>query len=556
MQPSIDHKPQAVLGIIIILLLLIIGLVATTIIMASVPPVSRDALTHHLAVPKIYLSQGRMLELPEIVPSYFPMNIDLLFLIPLIWENDILPKHIHMLFGILTSGLIYAYLRRRLSHVYGLLGGLLYLSLPIVIQLSITVYVDLGLAFFSTAALFCILEWKRAEFRLPQLFLSGIFCGLAMGTKYNGLVVFILLSFVVPFLANQQKTKSYKENRGAARRVPLVVYHVVIFVGTALLIFSPWAIRNYIWTGNPIFPLYDVLFNPQNPFIETRMNAFAIRRFVYGENLWETLLVPLRIFFQGQDDVPGLFDGRLNPFLLPLVVLGIFKTRHQPSGLQSEKALWSSFAFLFILIVFFTRDMRIRYIMPAVPPLVIVSVMGIRNLVSYSSRIKTNLMRHGHELIIVLSAALIFAPNAVYVFQKWKVVKPIEYLSGRIDRDAYITRYRPEYTVIQYANRHLTKEHRILCVFLGNRRYYFDIATFFMEWPQFEIALNQARNASQFDEELAAKGISHVVIGLEGVDFWARRTLSIDKQRMLQQWIAEYLETVIEENGFALFGRR
>ena len=32
--------------------------VAWIIVLASVPPVSRDALTHHLAVPKIWVEQG------------------------------------------------------------------------------------------------------------------------------------------------------------------------------------------------------------------------------------------------------------------------------------------------------------------------------------------------------------------------------------------------------------------------------------------------------------------------------------------------------------------
>ena len=60
--------------------------------LASVPPTSRDALTHHLAVPKLYLQHGGIYEIPWLEFSYYPMNLDLLYMIPLAFGNDIIPK--------------------------------------------------------------------------------------------------------------------------------------------------------------------------------------------------------------------------------------------------------------------------------------------------------------------------------------------------------------------------------------------------------------------------------------------------------------------------------
>ena len=49
----------------------------------------------------------------------------------------------------LPAVLIFGYLKQRTGKsLYGLLGALLFLSLPVVVKLSITVYVDLGLIFF------------------------------------------------------------------------------------------------------------------------------------------------------------------------------------------------------------------------------------------------------------------------------------------------------------------------------------------------------------------------------------------------------------------------
>ena len=124
-------------------------LIASILVMAAVPPVSRDALTHHLAVPKLWLESGSMSEIPTVVFSYYPMNLDLLYLIPLYFGNDIIPKYIHFAFALLTAWLIFVFLKDRTAKThYGLLGALLFLSLPVILKLSITVYGDLGLVFF------------------------------------------------------------------------------------------------------------------------------------------------------------------------------------------------------------------------------------------------------------------------------------------------------------------------------------------------------------------------------------------------------------------------
>jgi len=141
-------------NLIYILAGLLTLLIASIVILSWVPPVSRDALTHHLAVPKLYLKQGGIYEIPSIKFSYYPMNLDLLYMVPLYFGNDIIPKFIHFVFALLTAGLIYSYLRKRLGSAWGLLGALFFLSLPIIVKLSITVYVDLGLVFFLTGLLF------------------------------------------------------------------------------------------------------------------------------------------------------------------------------------------------------------------------------------------------------------------------------------------------------------------------------------------------------------------------------------------------------------------
>jgi 4-amino-4-deoxy-L-arabinose transferase-like glycosyltransferase len=536
----------------VLLVSAILMLVVALGLMSAVPPVSRDALTHHLAVPKLYIEVHRIAEFPDVIPSYYPMNMDLLYLLPLIWGNDILPKYIHLLFGLFTSAIVYRYLRHRLSPTYGLLGVLLFLSLPVIIQLCITVYVDLGLIFFSTAALIALLEWRASGWKNGKLIFAAVMCGLAMGTKYNGLIVFFILTLMVPFIHNRKAIKArVGENTSDAWLGSLSV--TFVFAAVALVLFSPWALRNLIWTGNPIYPLYDVIFNPQNPYVETRLNPFAIRRMVYGENLWATLLVPLRIFFEGQDNVPALFDGRLNPGLLIFSVIGLVPLKRQKLHVQTEKMIWGAFALLFILIVFFTRDMRIRYIAPAIPALVILSVFGVWNLfhglIDHPHKAMLYSLRIGTAILIVAFLSM----NVAYLAQKWQDVRPMAYLSGNISRAAYITRYRPEYEIIQHVNQNLKADDRVLCVFLGNRRYYFDVATLFLEWHAFQEQIENAADAQALSNAISAMQISHLMVNMDNLDYWSQQGLSSEKQTIMRRWIQNHLQMVKESSGYALF---
>ena len=251
-----------------------VSLVLAILVLAAVPPVDRDALTHHLAVPKLYLKYGGLVEIPWVPFSYYPMNLDLLYMIPLYFGNDIIPKYIHFAFALLTGCLIFGYLKQRTGKsLYGFFGALLFISLPIVIKLSITVYVDLGLIFFSTASLLYILRWAADGYSARHLILAGVFCGLALGTKYNGLVTFFLLACLVPVLyvrgegvalpcGKKPDGSGNGLQRHGGRAALKAVASGVVFSVVALAVFSPWMIRNFIWTRNPVYPLYNSVFNP------------------------------------------------------------------------------------------------------------------------------------------------------------------------------------------------------------------------------------------------------------------------------------------------------
>ncbi|UCG09398.1 MAG: phospholipid carrier-dependent glycosyltransferase [Desulfobacterales bacterium] len=571
------NKSALQIGLTIVLAGLVLVLIGSILILAGVPPVSRDALTHHLTVPKLYLKHGGIYEIPSLIFSYFPMNLDLLYIIPLYFGNDIIPKYIHFAFALFAAWLIFSYLKKRSDIHYGLAGVLFFLSLPIIVKLSITVYVDLGLVFFSTAALLNVFKWMESSFKFKYLIISSVFCGLALGTKYNGLVVLFLLTFFVAFVCSKKTRYPAALNETAHHRRPFssptgnALVYATAYMVIDLVIFSPWAIRNYLWTNNPIYPLYDSWFNTTGTGIDADLHAdfpdevyeatnhsdrfnnpFVMRKVIYKESGWQILTLPIRVFFQGKDDSPKYFDGRLNPYLLLLPFFAFFPRKDGDRNIKSEKNIMLAFSVLFLLIVFSQRDLRIRYIAPIIPPLVILSALGLQNMVQAIRSAKLWPAGRLWAGLAGVGLALLIGMNAVYVWEQFQGIQPISYLSGRLERDAYIETYRPEYAAIQFANRNLPDSAKIFCLFLGDRSYYSDKQMLFGD-AYFKRIVKQANSAEQLALELKKRNITHLLIRYEIFYHWSKHQFNNRDQAILGYFWGRHARLIFTKGGYGLY---
>jgi len=144
------------------------------------------------------------------------------------------------------------------------------------------------------------------------------------------------------------------------------------------LLFAPWLVKNWFQTGNPFYPLLGNLFASRSATPEAAtfggLGIFVKRELLYGENLGQILSLPLRIFFSGQDDNPQFFDGVLTPILI-LFLPWAFKGKW-----REDKKLLGSFAVLFLFYALLLVDLRVRYVLPIVPALVVLAVYGVFNV--------------------------------------------------------------------------------------------------------------------------------------------------------------------------------
>jgi hypothetical protein len=545
-----NYKPY-VEGLLLSALVIV---VASIVVLSCVPPVAKDELVHHLAVPKLYLKHGGMVEIPFMDFSYYPMNVELLYLVPLYFGNDIIPKFIHFSFALLTAGLLFKYLNRRTSVGYAVFGAVFFLSIPIIVKLSISAYVDLGVLFFSFVSLLLLLKWRESGFKRKFLIFSGVMVGLAMGTKYNALVTLALLTLFIPILSARRAKGNFFRS----------VSHGLVFLFVALLIFSPWMVRNYLWKQNPVYPLFDRAFHPPGnvesgnaggqPFsFRPGPGVFVIREGIYHETWWEIALVPLRVFFEGEDGTPKHFDGKLNPFLLLFSVFAFWRMRQDQEGVQTEKKLMLAFVVLFFAIAFFTSDLRIRYIAPIIPVLVVLSVLGVQTL--YQAIVKGAPGRGKKVAFFVLWLAVVLALayNGRYLADQFNEVKPFGYLASAVSRDEYLERHRPEYAAMRFINDNLPEDAKVMLIFMGDRGYYCDREYVFGE-GFLGTLFRKSTAPGDILAGLQREKVTHLFINDPFFQRWAQENLSEAEKSRLGEFFGKYAEILFNRSGFYVLG--
>jgi 4-amino-4-deoxy-L-arabinose transferase-like glycosyltransferase len=540
------------------MLSVLVGILVIEVLLCLTPPVSRDALIHHLAIPKLWIRHGGVIETPWANFSYFPMNVDLLYLVPLLFGNDVLPALIHMLFGWGTGYLIYRYLKRRAGQIWGMLGLLIFVSTPMVIRLSITAYVDLGMVFFTTASVLSYLRWRDGGYENAKWFLLSAVCmGLAAGTKYNALISWLFLGGAVFFLHARDTGKQVQAIRWG-----------VLFSLVALAVFSPWLVKNLVLKGNPIYPLLDNAFAFIHGGRETagflaagdlESGGFSFirnRALVYGEEAWQILLLPVRIFFEGRDHSPQHFDGVLSP-LLALAI---------PFAFVGSRRGHSCFFFLFIVFVFtvsaLTADLRIRYILPTVPFMTILAVMGIRNAFdrlrtrNEMSMEETGSFYRVSEGAVIIAVALLIGANLFYLGQQFAGIRPLPYLLGEESRDEFLSRQVGSYPATAFINRSLPDDAVIYLLFLSGRGYYLDRD--YIHHVGLEAAIVKAMARSSTDAAtlaafLRSLGGTHLLVRDELLVKALVDNFPDETARGVLEMLAKCLIKVYESNGHAVY---
>jgi len=524
------------------------------------PPISRDALIHHLAIPKLWLKHGGFYEMPRADYSYYPMHINLLYLICLYFKNDIAPKFIHLAFGLGTGWLIYLYLKQKIDRNWGLLGMVIFITTPVVIWLSTSAYIDLGMTFFTTGSVLAFAKWRDAEYKKFVWFLfSSITMGIAIGSKYNALIAWFIMNLILML--------SYV--RDTNKQIGALQYGIIFFF-IVVLVASPWYLKNYFQTGNPFYPLFNRFFQSlhQQPIQEIirhqasekigQLSFFKMREVTYGETFWETLLIPIRMFFQGEDNSYRYFQGALNPILILFSPFILLNKRY-----IKDKIIFVFFSVFFIIMAYFLTAKQVRYILPVLPFLTIIAVMGIKDLVDgLGNGMSTSFLKFRinsgslSRIVIFATVAILLASNLFYLKNRVDIIKPFPYIFGKETKDAFLKRHLLHYDAVEYVNASLPEDAVIFTMFLGRRGYYLDRT--YKNEPSFGMntirqMINSSTNEEKFVEHVRSMQVTHILMRTDIVDKYLKDNFPAEEIKRLLCLVKKCWRKVYENNGYAVW---
>jgi 4-amino-4-deoxy-L-arabinose transferase-like glycosyltransferase len=206
---------------------------------AVAPPFEYDELVYHLGAPAEYIKAGRILALPHNFYSDLPQLTEMLYLLAMVVRSDIAAKLLHWSFGILAATATYAVAARFWTRRTAMTAAAFFYCLPFVQDLSQTARIDLATTFFSVLAMGGLLVTGASD---GYLWLSALAAGGAVATKWPAVAVVLLPAIVYVLVVRRGVL--------AAAGYGLVACCCVV----------PWAVKNWLCTGNPAYPLLNGIF--------------------------------------------------------------------------------------------------------------------------------------------------------------------------------------------------------------------------------------------------------------------------------------------------------
>jgi hypothetical protein len=217
---------------------LVIALTSPIWLLSYYPPSGWDDISYHLASAKGYIEHGRIVVTPYLRFATFPQAVNMLFVLALLLADDITAQLVSFLMFLLVALFLFVWGRRDGSATAGVIAAALWLGSPMVILIGSTAYIDVGLALFVVGGAYGLFRWIESQ-RPSWLLLAAFLTGMSAGCKYSGLFFIFFFGLAILAIARSRERWGSFFSFGA--------------VATAAAL--PWYVRNYVATGDPLFPM-------------------------------------------------------------------------------------------------------------------------------------------------------------------------------------------------------------------------------------------------------------------------------------------------------------
>jgi hypothetical protein len=467
---------------------------AGVVTLLAVPTLSSfyDQWNYQLAFPFRWLREGRLVTFPRHGYSYFPANMGLLYTYALSTFGGWAAQAVHWWMGLLTV-LGVAALAGRIGKLRGRLwAAAIFATTPSVMLTATVAGADLGVSACAVSGWLLLLTALRSRKPWsPRLwFLCGAMAGLAAGCKYLALatVAIPLFAGVLLFLSRGPGGPEDRRNKAAA---------LLSWAGGALLLFSPWMIRNILAAGNPFYPYLGSFFKTAGALPPVRLFHDATSG---GGGLPPALRAVVRALTLRTFSPEG-FAGLIGPvYLILLPVAVIWAVRRRETG---PRLLLAGTAGGILLWSFFPQ--LGRYLLPVLAIAAALAGPAVESLLSSWTGWPSRLLRL--SLLGILAWAF-FGGCSYFAAVRGSCTL------GAYDNGKILTEYVSYWPAISWMNEELPEQARIL--FVGESRSFLVERSVTIEDPYQTPLLVELAEQSGSGREMAARlkqmGVTHVLI--------------------------------------------
>lgn len=431
------------IAIAIAIAIFIFGLSFYIWILPLYPPTGFDSTMYHLTAAKIYARTHGLSFLEYVRLPIFPQASHMLFTLALLVYDDILAQQIEQLMLITLVATVVAFGKRMFSYRTGCWAAAILLAQPAVLWVASVAYIDMGVTLYTTTTVYAFWNWLESRHR-HWLALAGAFCGISIGTKYSAL--FFLAAFTLAALFVGFKQRKWQPS--------------LIFAGVALLVAAPWLVRNFYYTRNPLFPMFESIFGSVFGYgLDQAQNyrgisVVALNLVDLGRSWHYLLTLPWQLAFHKSKPFSPLYF-----FLLPLALVFAVIDRR----IRFLLALTVGFT-----ICWFFAFQQFRYLIPALP-LMSLAVVGPID------RLLERLPLKGlwkHPLITAAGFAILMYPGWQYAREFVRLEGPLPITQQQ--RDKYLTERLPSYPAYKLLNRLKGGNYTVYALLDENMTYFAD----------------------------------------------------------------------------------
>jgi hypothetical protein len=499
----------------LLLISLLLGL-----LLVLTPAIGNDVLTYHLGAPKLYLQHHGFYLIPGNLCSNYPLNAEMLYIIGLLLGGDTVAKGIHFGMALLTLMGMVQFARHLVpGAIYISISLLVFYSIPSVFVNSHMAYVDLALTFYIFLSVYAFLNWFLRK-QIQWLVICGVFTGFSAATKYSALLLPFMGCLGILYVSRRREN----HNRQAFQFLGVYLFSVLV-VG------SPFYIKNWVLTGNPLYPfLYSILGGAGWDMELSRQYDLFLNSLGMGRGLLDYLLLPWNVSFHAKMNSP-VFDGILGPLFILTLPFAIW-IRNTPAALKIAMA-YCGITFLFWI----ASVHQIRYLIPIFP---LLSIM-VGYVLKYYRRKNVLLFS---VLLTIVAGGLGF--NGYHIFKDFQIISPVQVFTGRESRNAFLDRMIPSHGMFQYINTHLPENARIFFIYMKNPGYLCDRAYYsdsVMESHTMEKILSGATKPGQVYKHLKNRGSTHILYDIRYV-FGDRSPFSYRNRELFLAFQTKHLKLI------------